>query len=238
MHQPTRHKPRVRHLLCWSLLLCGASRAIGADPGAHPAEAAADLTALLNVSLGMQVWSALDDLDTEPLGRFDDSGLNLAVSAHLPWRRVARGDLLAGLDVGAMAHESDITAPGDIGSVDTILWYFAPSLRWARRTSKRLRWNLEVGAGAYRAEMREFIELGYDFIQGTRHWNGWAAGGFVGASVDVDVGRPGHWSVNTGLRLHHADFGDVEAFGANLGALDGPITTWQLGLTYDWNGGR
>jgi len=39
-----------------------------------------------------------------------------------------------------------------------------------------------------------------------------------------------------GARVHYADFGNVDAYGAGLGRLDGPITTLQLGVSYDWNG--
>ena len=236
MDTATRHKTLSRKLLLATALSC-APHAVAGEGELHPPEPRRpEIAALLNVSIGLQQWSALGDLDAQPFGTYDTDGMNLSGSAHVPWRRLGRGELLAGMDLGLMVHESDITAPGDIGTIDTDVWYFVPSLRWSLRTSKRVRWNVEAGAGAYRAEMSEWIESGWDIIEGTRHWKAWAPGGFVGASVDLDAGRPGRWSVNSGVRMHYADFGNVDAFGTNVGALDGPIFAWQLGFTYDWNG--
>lgn len=191
---------------------------------------------LLNVTLGFQQWPALADLSTQPFGTFEEDGLNVNGAAHIPWTHRNRSTFWLGFDIGIMSHESNITAPCDIGQVDTTVFYLAPSLRWSFRPSRKWRINLEAGAGAYRVDMREFIEIGYQFVEGTRHFDAWAPGGFVGFSVDVPFGRTRRWSLNSGARVHYADFGTVDAFGLSAGNLDGPITSFQLGFSYDWKG--
>ncbi len=217
-------------------LLCGAPFATAQTPDAEPAQPEAGM--LLSVSLGFQRWPALHDLDAHPFGDFDEDGLNLAAGLHIPWPKRGDSELLLGFDLGLMVHESDIVAPGDYGTIDTDVLYIAPSLRWKFRPSRRLQMNLEAGVGAYHAEMREWIEIGYDFIEGTRHFSSWAPGGFVGLGFDIPVGRTGRWSLSTGARVHLADFGNVEAFGRDIGRLNGPITALQLGMTYDWKDRR
>ena len=143
---------------------------------------------------------------------------------------------LSGADLGLMSHESSVTAPGDWGELSADVVYLAPSIRWSWLKPRRVRMNVETGVGLYRAEIHEFIEFGYDFVEGTEHYDRWAPGGFVGVSLDVPVGRTGRWSINTGARVHFVDFGDVSAYGTDLGSLDGPITTLQLGLTWDRGG--
>lgn len=215
-------------------LLCYVSFAAAQNPDAD--EANPETGMLLNVSLGYQQWPALHDLDTQPFGAFDEDGLNLAAGFHVPWTKRGKSELFLGFDLGLMVHESNIVAPGDYGTVETDVFYVAPSLRWKFQQSRRLHMSLEAGVGAYYAEMREWIEIGYDFIAGTRHFESWAPGGFVGLGIDVPVGRTGRWSLSSGVRVHLADFGGIEAFGQQIGSLNGPITTLQLGMTYDWKG--
>lgn len=188
------------------------------------------------VSLGVQQWPALHDLDTQPYGAFEETGLNLSLGIHVPWKKYPRSEWLLGMDLGLMNHESSVTAPGDWGELSADVLYLAPSVRWSWTKPRRVRMNLETGIGMYQVSLREFIEIGYDFVEGTRHFEEWAAGGFIGASFDLPVGRTGRWSINTGARVHFVDFGNVDAYRTELGRLDGPITTLQLGLTYDWGG--
>lgn len=232
--QAMRHNGGGRCACCAVVaLMCGA--ALANEP-AQDADAWPERVLMVNASLGYQQWPALRDLDTQPFGTFDDGGFNISASAHIPWRNAGRSDLLLGADLGLMSHESSITAPGDFGDLTATVFYLAPSLRWSLRQSRRLRINLEAGAGAYRADLREFIDTDFGSLEGTRHFNAWAPGGFVGVGFDVPVGQTGRWSINTGARVHYADFGNVDAYGADLGRLDGPITTLQLGVSYDWNG--
>jgi hypothetical protein len=57
----------------------------------------------------------------------------------------------------------------------------------------------------------------------------------LGLSIDVPLRFFGDgWAFNTAARVHYAAFADVTALGRNLGGLDGPITTLQLGMSYDW----
>jgi len=215
-------------------LLCGA--ALADTPAARQTSTWPSRAMAFNVTLGVQQWPALSDLRTQPYGTFDDIGLNLSASAHVMWKQTAHSDLMLGLDLGLMGHESDITPPGDFGDLSASVLYLAPSLRWSYRDMRFMRLNLEAGVGVYGAEIKEFINTDFGSLEGTEHFEKWAPGGYVGISFDVPVGRSGRWSINTGARVHYADFGSVGAFGRDLGTLDGPITTWQLGMNRDFGG--
>ena len=205
--------------------------------GAHGVAVADDETGNWtgNFALGYQRWNAVGDLDTEPLGSFDDGGWNAVGSFNRRWRKAGRGDLLFGMDLGFMSNDSDIRAPGDIGEVAADVFFLTPSVTWSfgGRRSKRL--NLEAGAGLYWAEIKEFWDTGYGVAEGTQHFEEIAPGGYLGISADFPFPyKEKAWAMNLAVRVHYADFGKVEAFGEDLGDLDGPITTLQVGLTSDW----
>ena len=185
-----------------------------------------------NFGLGYQQWSALGDLNAGELGSFDDTGWNLNGAVHRRWRDLGGGELLLGGDLGWMSFESNITAPGDLGQLDADVYYLTPSVKWAFEDRKQRRYNLEAGAGLYWAEIKEFYSFGYTLQPGTSHWDDTAPGGYVGVSADWPVGDTGRWAVNTALRAHFVDFGQVEALGTELGSLDGAITTLQVGFTF------
>jgi hypothetical protein len=188
-----------------------------------------------NFAIGYQHWNAVGELDTEPLGTFDEGGWNVVGSVKRRWREVGHSNLLFGMDLGLMSNDSDIRAPGDLGEVAADVWFLTPSITWSvgGRRSKRL--NLEAGAGLYWAEIKEFWNTGYGVAEGTEYFEEIAPGGYLGVSADFPVPyQEKAWAFNIAARVHYADFGKVEAFGRNLGDLDGPITTLQVGLTYDW----
>ncbi len=62
----------------------------------------------------------------------------------------------------------------------------------------------------------------------------WAPGGFPDLGTQVPIDRRDRWSISTSAGVHLADFGNVEAFGRDIGRLDGPVTTFQLGMNYEW----
>lgn len=188
-----------------------------------------------NFALGYQQWNAVGDLNTEPLGSFDDGGWNAVASVSRRWRKSIRGDLLFGMDFGFMSHDSNIVAPGDIGEVAADVFFLTPSVTWSLGGRRSRRLNLEAGAGLYWAEIKEFWDTGYGAAEGTEHFEQIAPGGYLGVSADFPLPyKDQAWAMNLALRVHYADFGKVHAFGDDLGDLDGPITTVQVGLTYDW----
>jgi len=188
-----------------------------------------------NFALGYQHWNAVGDLDTEPLGSFDDGGWNAVGSVKKRWRGVGRGDLLLGMDLGFMTNDSNIRAPGDIGELAADVFFLTPSLTWSFGGRRSTRLNFEAGAGMYWAEIKEFWDTGYGAAAGTEHFEEIAPGGYIGISADFPVPyKEKAWAMNFAARVHYADFGKVEALGKDLGDLDGPITTLQVGLTYDW----
>ncbi len=188
-----------------------------------------------NFALGYQHWNAVGELDTEPLGSFDDGGWNAVGSVNRRWREVGRGDLLFGMDLGFMSNDSNIRAPGDIGELAADVFFLTPSMAWSFGGRRSARLNLEVGAGLYWAEIKEFYNTGYGVAEGTEHFEEIAPGGYFGISIDLPLPvREKAWAMNIAARVHYADFGKVEALGRDLGDLDGPISTLQVGVTYDW----
>jgi hypothetical protein len=139
------------------------------------------------------------------------------------------------MDLGFMANDSNIVAPGDIGEVAANVFFLTPSVTWSFGGWRSRRLNLEAGAGLYWAEIKEFWDTGYGAAAGTQHFDEIAPGGYLGISADFPLpyGEEA-WAINIGARVHYVDFGKVHAFGRDLGDLDGPITTLQVGLTYDW----
>ncbi len=192
------------------------------------------------VTLGFHQWPAAAELDTQPYGEFDENGYNISGSVHRRWRHFGGGELLLGADLGLMTNESNIVAPEDHGEMAIDVFSFTPSLRWSfsgpgRNGHRPTRYNLEAGAGVYWARIAEMVQGEYGPVPNNEHYNNYAPGGYLGLSVDVPLRFLGdNWAFNTAARVHYATFGDVDALGRNLGGLDGPITTLQLGMTYDW----
>ena len=185
--------------------------------------------------IGYHDWSAVADLDTEPLGHFDSGGWNAVGFVKRRSRTLGKGDLLFGMDLGFMTNDSNIRAPGDIGQVAADVFFLTPSVTWSFGGRRSTRLNLELGAGLYWAELKEFWDTGYGAAAGTQHFDDIAPGGYLGISADIPwPSRDKAWAFNVGARVHYADFGSVHAFGQDLGDLDGRITSLQFGLTYDW----
>jgi hypothetical protein len=191
-----------------------------------------------SITFGLQQWPALGELDTEPFGEFEETGFNISGSIHRRMRHLARGELLFGGDMGWMIHESNITAPGDWQELVGDIIFLTPSAKWTFGGGRReTRFSLEAGVGLYWTLISEFLSDGGGIGTGTRHYEEYAPGGYVGMSLDVPVRFLGDvWAINVATRVHYADFDDVDAgaFGKNLGSLSGPIASLQLGMTYDW----
>ena len=108
-----------------------------------------------NFALGYQQWNAVGDLDTQPLGSFDDGGWNAVGSVNRRWREVGRGDLSFGMDLGFMSNDSNIRAPGDIGELAADVFFLTPSMTLSFGGRRSARLNLEVGAGLDWAEHQQ-----------------------------------------------------------------------------------
>ena len=207
------------------IVLCGAAFSGQAEPlGEHLWTG--------NISIGYQQWTALADLDTEKFGTFEEGGFNLSASGHGRWKYWNRSTILLGADLGLMINDSNIRAPGDSGTLSADILFITPSIRWTFGKPHSLRINLESGLGLYWASIREFISTDYGALEGTRHFDEIAPGGYVGTSFDIPLGKMRRWHMNFGGRVHYADFGTVNVIGRNSGELDGPIISVQLGFSY------
>src|SRR5210317_1694261 len=63
--------------------------------------------ARLEITLNLQNWSALSDLQPMAGGGFNDLGLGVAAAAHWPWKQLSNSELLVGLDAGIVATTSN-----------------------------------------------------------------------------------------------------------------------------------
>ena len=225
----------MKHEIAWGLrpMMFAACAVLYCDAVlASETEPAQESTLVANVSVGYQRWTALSDLDTEEFGSFEEEGFNVSVSGHGRWKRWGHSTLLLGADLGLMSHDSNIRAPGDIGKLSADVLFLTPSIRLAFGKPRSLHLNLEAGLGLYWADIKEFVGTSYGVVEGRQHFDEIAPGAYVGASIDIPIGKKRRWHVNLGGRVHYADFGTVNALGVNMGRLDGPITSAQLGFSY------
>ena len=187
-------------------------------------------------ALGVQSWPALTDLDVVRDGAFDTVGFNLSLAVHFPWKRVGRGELLAGIDLGFMMNESNIGFTSD--TLMARNGFFTPSLKWMFGSSSR--YSIDVGLGYYYLDMAE-IAGEYPAYLETRLWEDGALGAYLGTTLDFANSGPGKsHGMTVNLKVHFAEFGRVSdelivlpvTLGENAGDLSGPIYALQFG--YRW----
>jgi hypothetical protein len=188
------------------------------------------------IGIGAQSWPGLADLDVAREGSFDEVGFNLSFAGHMPVRRLGRGQLYAGVDLGLMSNESDIRF-----SSDTLMarnGYIIPSVKWM--LGHRHRYSLDAGIGYYLQDVAE-LAGGYGGYWETQLWEDGAVGGYIGGTFDFGSPEPGKThGVTVNLKIHFVEFGRVndegfiypETLGQDAGNLSGPVYAFQIG--YQW----
>ena len=187
-------------------------------------------------AIGAHSWPALADLDVASEGSFDNAGFNLSLAVHVPWKRIDRSELPAGIDLGFMSNESDIRY-----RYDTLVarnGYITPSIKWM--FGHHHRYSLDAGLGYYFLDMTE-IAGEYPAYWETRLWEEGSVGGYIGGTFDFASTDPSKsHGITVNLKIHFVEFGRVSdelvtfpsTLGPDAGDLSGPIYAMQLG--YRW----
>ena len=187
------------------------------------------------IAIGAHSWPGLADLDAARYGEFDAAGFNISFAAHWPVKRMSDSELLAGIDLGLLANDSDIRFISE--SITARNGYLAPSVKWM--FGRKHRYSLDAGIGYYLQDITEVIAE-YPLYGETQLWEEGAAGGYLGGTIDFGGGEPSRSrGVMMSLKIHFVDFGTVRdegrlppTLGQDAGRLTGPIYVYQLG--YRW----
>lgn len=187
------------------------------------------------IALGAHSWPALANLDAAAGGEFDQAGFNISLAAHWPVKRFVDSELLAGLDLGLYANESDIRFIFE--SLTARNGYLVPSVKWM--FGRRHRYSLDAGVGYYLADIAEIFS-DYPLYGETVLWDEGAVGGYLGGTIDFRGGEPSRSrGMMMSLKVHFVDFGTVRdddflppTLGQDAGRLDGPVYMYQVG--YRW----
>ena len=187
------------------------------------------------IAIGAHAWPGLADLDTARDGQFDEAGFNINLAAHWPVKRFSDSELLAGVDLGLFANDSNIRFISD--SLTARNGYIAPSVKWM--FGNRHRYSLDAGIGYY---LQDIVEIAgeYPVIWETQLWEEEAVGIYLGGTIDFRGGEPARSrGMMMSLKVHFVDFGTVrdEGFlpatlGEDAGRLTGPVYMYQVG--YRW----
>ena len=187
------------------------------------------------IAIGAHSWPGLGDLDVAAAGGFDQAGFNINLAAHWPVKRFADSELLAGIDLGLFANDSEIHYIFD--SLTARNGYLVPSLKWM--FGQRHRYSLDAGLGYYLADIAEIFS-DYPLYGETVLWEEGAVGGYLGGTIDFRGGEPSRSrGMMMSLKVHFVDFGTVRdgdwvlpALGQDAGRLGGPVYMYQVG--YRW----
>ena len=187
------------------------------------------------IALGAHSWPGLADLDAAAAGRFDKTGFNISLAAHWPVKRIGDSELLAGIDLGLFANESDIRFISE--SLIARNGYLVPSVKWM--FGRRHRYSLDAGVGYYLADIAEVFS-DYPLYGETVLWEEGAVGGYLGGTIDFRGGEPSRSrGMMMSVKVHFVDFGAVRdegrlppTLGQEAGRLDGPVYMYQVG--YRW----
>lgn len=182
-------------------------------------------------------WSGVNDLLPSAGGTFDEVGFGIGAGAHWPIATGARGDLLVGLEGGALSHGSDIR--GDFEDLASRDGYVAFSAKWIPGTPQGL--SLDAGYAYHFVDMSQVDGnyFSYDYEE-FESWEDNAGGPFVGINWDSWAGREGkNGGLLLGFEVHFVDFETVRdediyitpVLGPNAGSLDGPIYLFKLGYS-------
>jgi len=187
------------------------------------------------VAIGAHSWPGLAGLGVARDGEFDEVGFNISLAAHWPVRRFAASELLAGVDVGLFANESDIRFISE--SLIARNGYLVPSVKWM--AGDRHRYSLDAGVGYYLQDIAE-VAGEYPMNWETQLWENGALGAYVGGTIDFGGGMAANSrGLMMSLKIHLVDFGTVRdegrlppTLGQDAGRLSGPIYMYQVG--YRW----
>ncbi len=175
-------------------------------------------------SIGVMFWSNLDDLQPPGGGGFDSVGFAMEIAGHRHMTRWGSADVLAGVDVGLFATESDFAGISDDFTQRGL--YLTPSVKFRFGEREKRHLNLEAGAGWYKVDFAELDCSSFPCTEIADPFDKDTFGGYVGVS-----GGFGGWFV-LGLKVHFADFGEVTGLGPGVGSLEGPFYIFSAGAAF------
>ena len=180
------------------------------------------------IGLNYSSWNGLGDLEPAgSAGPFDTTGNGLEFEAYTSIAKMENNWLFAGVNIGFLGFNTSLLEPDfpdksalDATHIDALLKY-----RFGEPDQNYL--DLDAGLGYYLAST-QYIQCYVipDCLSAEADVG--VLGGFVGLSGRVTKG------LVIGARAHYADFGTIEAIGADSGDLKGPIYTVYV----DWEFGR
>jgi hypothetical protein len=112
------------------------------------------------IAIGAHSWPGLADLDSVRNGQFDEVGFNISLAAHWPVKRFTDSELLAGVDLGLFANESNIRFTSD--SLIARNGYLAPSLKWM--FGSKHRYSLDARGGEPTRSRGAMMSLKVHFV--------------------------------------------------------------------------
>ncbi len=213
--------------LCLVTGMLTAAPSIAADPDEQAGQKSSAQGWRLALSLGVQSWPALADLQPATGGEFDSAGMVADLAFHGP-APFGKGWLL-GLDLGITLTQGSVT--GLLTDLDAETLYLTPSVKIPLEGTPLY---LDLGLGYYRADFSE-VDCGLWYYEGCvdlgERWSKSSVGGYVGTTWDIPLGETGSY-LALSLRVSYADFGIPGAIGPSPGQLDGPTTMLLFGWAF------
>lgn len=183
------------------------------------------------VSLELDHWSDLGDLQPALGGDFDDTGLGVEFAFHVAVTKLAGGTLLVGGDLGPFTHDSNVRGVFDNEDLQATLLYFGPSAKWRFGRGPTPHYYLEAGVGYHDATVDEYEDDCFWSCDNYEYYDHTSGGGYVGTSAEFDVGDPGDIQVAVGAKVHFVDFDDPVEL-ESPSSLGGPV--YQLQVSVAW----
>jgi hypothetical protein len=183
----------------------------------------------LAISVGVQSWPVLADLQPSVDGAFESTGLVFELAIHGPVPFGKNWGWLLGLDAGISSTAGDI--PGLVTSLDADLLYLTPSVKIPLGGAPLF---LDLGAGYYRLDFGEVdcsIWYGFSCLDLGERWSKDTVGGYMGLTWEIPLGESGS-NIALSLRMSYANFGTPGALGPSPGQLDEPLTTFLVGWSF------
>lgn len=181
------------------------------------------------VSIGVNGWPDVEDLQPLSPDKLDETGFDLGGAVHWPLKQIGDGDLRLGFNVGLFLNQSGIIAGGG---------YLVPSVKWRPDVNRGL--SLDAGLGYYTVNFAEIAGDASLFF-GPDVWKKNGLGGFVGATWSIaSARRAKSHGLMLSFKVHFVDLGTIDGqdllppvtLSADAGKLDRGF--YQLQLGYCW----
>jgi hypothetical protein len=184
-------------------------------------------------TFGFGLWPDVGDIQPFPGGSFDEAGFAFDLAFHWPIGHLGPATVLAGANIGASFHDSNIRGVREGEDLQASALYLTPSVKIAFGPPGGRRLYLDAGVGYYGATIDEQEDDCFFSCDIYEYYDDDALGGYVGFSADFPFGSRGSgFRLTTSVQAHFVDFDDPVSLDGNA-TLGGPIYTLQVGVA--WN---